>query len=417
MLVTSIVVIAFCILVSALFSVSETAMTGLSKPFLLQKQHKGSKLAKLTNKMLKDPNSLITSLLVGNNIANIFCATFIADLATKYYGETSNLFVISLATTAIVLIFAEILPKTLAFTNINNIALWMSPFVYISVRILQPVVIIFLKINHFFLKYIFRYKDVNNNVLASVDNLRGAIEMLHRQEESHGIMNQEKAMLHSVLDLNELMVADILNHRKNVVCVDSQDSKENILEKLINCPYTRVPVFKDKPENIIGVLNVKDVFKELIKNNNLDILSLLKKPYFIPESTEALDLLMVFRDKQERLALVVDEYGSFMGILTLGDILEEITGELQSREQDNQVHIETYLDSYVVPGDLTIRDLNRKMNLKLPDEDFTTVAGLILYETGKIPNVGNIFILHGFKFEILEKRRHQLVKIKITPQK
>ncbi len=409
----TIIISVICLLLSAFFSASETAIMSISKSYLLSQSQQGKKRAIILSNMLKDPNNMITSLLIGNNVTNIFFTTLITTAVIKILGDGYTL-IIGLSITFLVLVFGEILPKTYAFSKHNNVAIILSPFIFVFIFILKPISILFLSINKIFLKFL----GINNNSnnIATVDNLRGAIEMLEREEESQNITSQEKEMLHSVLDLNELAVADIMNHRKNVLCIDIDDNIEENLDIIINSAYNRIPVFKDKPENIIGIINVKDVFRAYKQNREVKLSDLLKTPYFIPETTDVIDLLMFFREKNERLALIVDEYGSFMGILTLGDILEEITGDLKNIEQSKEnEYVHKIGDSYLVDGDYKIRDLNRKMSWKLPDEEFTTVAGLILYETGKIPNVGNAFVLYSFKFEIIEKKRHQLVKIKITP--
>ncbi|MDR0484532.1 MAG: CNNM domain-containing protein [Alphaproteobacteria bacterium] len=413
--ITTLIISIGCLILSAFFSAGETSIMSISKPYLLTQSQQGNWRAKLLSKMLNDPNNIITSLLIGNNVANIFFTTIITTMAIKLFGEGHTV-IVGLAITFLVLMFAEILPKTYAFSNYNRYAIILAPFVFIFMIILRPISIFFIFINKIFLKLL--VPKSNSNDLVAIANLRGAIEMLDREEEDKVIISTEKEMLHSILDLNELTVADIMKHRKNVLCIDIDDSMEENLKIIIESAYNRIPVFKDDLEHIIGVLNVKDVFRAYKEkeNHKLDIKSLMKTPYFIPETTYVIDLLLHFREKNQRLALIVDEYGSFMGILTLGDILEEIAGDIKNTEQyQNNEYIHKVGSSYIVDGDYKIRDLNRKMSWKLPDEEFTTVAGLILFETGKIPNVGNIFVFYDFKFEIIEKLRHQLVKIKITP--
>lgn len=412
MLTSTLIIALLCLLSSAFFSLSETAITGSTKTLIIRQASLGSKKAQMLEKLLNQPNNVITLLLVGNNVANIFFTAFLTNWFITNYGE-NYIFFLGLVLAIIVLVIAEILPKTYAFSNPTGIALFICPIIYAFVVIFNPIAYLFLKINSFILFYILRIKKTggNNNLFASVDNLRGAIEMLERNEET--TTSEEKAMLHGILDLNEITVSDILNHRKNVFCLDIEEPYETNLEAILNCEYTRVPVYRDSTENIIGILNIKNFYKEYHKNNKVDIESILNEPYFVPESTDVIDLLMTFRNTKQRMAIVVDEYGSFMGILTLGDILEEITGDLSSKE-DSPENILSYQDSIIVPGDLKIRDLNRKMNWKISDEDFTTVAGLILYVTGKIPLVGNSFNIHGFNFEVIEKRKHQLSKIRIT---
>ncbi len=416
-MLTSMFIMFFCLVLSSLLSAAETSITTLSKSYLLHKTQEGSKRAIMLSNMLHNPKFLITSLLIGNNIANILLTTIATTLFIHSFGEKYS-FALSLALIFIILIFGEILPKTYAIAKANKLSFAIAPVVYFLLFTLKPITFIFLKINGFLLYILLPKKSRNNNEFdETVHNLRGAIEMFNRESESEEVVLQEKEMLHSVLDLNELKAQDIMNHRKNIVCIDINEDKNNIMEELINSPYTRIPFFQDNKDNIIGLINVKNVFKNFYKDpKNIDFKSLLSKPYFIPETTYIIDLLSYFKETQERLALVVDEYGTFMGIITLGDIVEEITGELKNKEQNNSNEfIYKNKDSYIVAGDLKIRDLNRKMNWELPDEEFTTIAGLILYETGKIPNVGNVFIFHSFKFEILEKKQHQLVKIKITP--
>ncbi|MCL2567310.1 MAG: CNNM domain-containing protein [Alphaproteobacteria bacterium] len=412
---TTITISIIFLLLAAFFSASETATMSISKPYLLTQAQQGNRRAKLLNKMLQDPNNIITALLFGNTVAIIFFTTIITSMAIRKFGE-GNTIIISLVLTFFILLFAEILPKTFAFSNYNKYAIILAPFTFIFIFIFKPISIFFLFINKIFLRLV-APKNTSND-LITIDNLRGAIEMLEREEESKVAISAEKEMLHSVLDLNELNAADIMNHRKNVLCIDIDDSMEDNLKKILDSAYNRIPVYKDDLEHIIGIINVKDVFKAYREdeNHNIDLQSLMKDPYFIPESTYVIDLLVNFREKNQRMALIVDEYGSFMGILTLGDILEEIAGDIKNTEQyQNNEYIQKVGSSYIVDGDYKIRDLNRKMSWKLPDEEFTTVAGLILYETGKIPYIGNIFVFYGFKFEIIEKFRHRLAKIKITP--
>ncbi|MDR2007583.1 MAG: CNNM domain-containing protein [Alphaproteobacteria bacterium] len=410
---TTIVISVICLALGAFFSASETSIMSISKPYLLTQTQQGNRRAKLLSRMLQDPNNIITSLLIGNNVATIFFTTIITSMVIRKFGDGHTL-LIGLIITFFVLIFAEILPKTFAFSNYNKYAIVLAPFAFIFITILKPISICFLFINKIFLRLIAPKHTPNNSV--PIDNLRGAIEMLEREEESNEVISTEKEMLHSVLDLNELSVSDIMNHRKNVLCINIDDDLEDNLKIILDSAYNRIPVFKDNLEHIIGIIHVKDVFKAYRENHNIDLQSLLKDPYFIPESTYVIDLLVNFREKNQRMALIVDEYGSFMGILTLGDILEEIAGDIKNTEQyQNNEFIQKVGNSYIVDGDYKIRDLNRKMGWKLPDEEFTTVAGLILYETGKIPNVGSIFVFYDFKFEIIEKFRHRLAKIKITP--
>lgn len=393
-----------------LFSAAETAITASSKSYLLHKDKQGVKTAKMVNRLLKKPDNIIISLLVGNNFANILFTTIVTALMIPKIGTQYTL-LLGVSITFVILIFAEILPKTYTLGNPNKIVLILTPLIYGVINIMKPLSWIFITINKIFLFL----SNHSTHSMVSLDNLRGAIEMLEREEDDTLAISQEKEMLHSILDLNDLSVAEIMNHRKNVFCIDLNDEKEDIIKAFMNCAYSRIPVYKESSDNIVGIIRTQTFYKAYLQHGeNINIESLILPPYFIPTSTYVIDLLTTFKEKRERMALIVDEYGSFMGILTLGDILEEITGDLKNQEQTTPIEIQAHDDGYIVSGDLKIRDLNRKMGWNLPDEEFTTVAGLILYETGRIPNVGNIFIFHNFKFQILEKKRHQLIKIKVS---
>lgn len=421
-MLTYIIIAIICLLLSAFFSASETALTASSKPYLLHQEQKGITRAKLINNMLKNFDTTITCLLIGNNLTNVLFTSILTALFINLFGE-AKLYAFSLAIVIVILITAEILPKTLAFINPTKLALWLAPFIYGIVVLITPFGKLFLLINKFITKYVLfvNKKSNNSGVFSTKDSLRGAIDMFGENTSASTQEHKEKAMLHGVLDLQELQVADIINHRKDVYSINLKSTYQDLMQKILASPYTLVPVFNADSNTVSGVLNVKSFLKDVVKNmqnNNktADINKYIQLPYVVPESSFVLNLLESFKAKQERMAIVVDEYGSFMGILTLGDILEEITGDLSSKEQSNTKNsIVQSNNSYIVEGDLKIRDLNRKMNWKLPDEEFTTVAGLILYETGKIPNSGSSFAFHNFKFTILEKRKHQLVKIKITP--
>lgn len=403
-------VIGILLLLSCFFSAAETAITASSKSYLLHKDKQGVKTAKMVNRLLKKPDNIIISLLVGNNFANILFTTIVTALMIPKIGTQYTL-LLGVSITFVILIFAEILPKTYTLGNPNKIVLILTPLIYGVINIMKPLSWIFITINKIFLFL----SNHSTHSMVSLDNLRGAIEMLEREEDDTLAISQEKEMLHSILDLNDLSVAEIMNHRKNVFCIDLNDEKEDIIKAFMNCAYSRIPVYKESSDNIVGIIRTQTFYKAYLQHGeNINIESLILPPYFIPTSTYVIDLLTTFKEKRERMALIVDEYGSFMGILTLGDILEEITGDLKNQEQTTPIEIQAHDDGYIVSGDLKIRDLNRKMGWNLPDEEFTTVAGLILYETGRIPNVGNIFIFHNFKFQILEKKRHQLIKIKVS---
>lgn len=260
--------------------------------------------------------------------------------------------------------------------------------------------------------------DENNDL--SAEELRGAID-LHEGNDAVAI-HHERAMLRSVLDLSKVQVFEIMIHRQATTLIDADLPTEQIIEQAMESPFTRIPLWREKPDNIIGVIHAKALLRALkAQGGNLDdvdIMTLASPPWFIPDTTTLLDQLQAFRHRHEHFALVVDEYGSLQGIVTLEDILEEIVGDI-SDEHDIKVSgvVANPDGSFLINGTVTIRDLNRQFDWDLPDEEAATIAGLVLFESRRIPEVGQTFIFHDFRMEVMKRKRNQITAIKITPLK
>ena len=213
-----------------------------------------------------------------------------------------------------------------------------------------------------------------------------------------------------------------MTHRRNVVMVDGSLPISEIVEQVLDCPYTRLPIWKDNNENIIGVIHVKALLKELqASDGNIDdikIEDIAAEPWYAPENTTLFDQLQAFRARREHFALVVDEYGSFMGVVTLEDILEEIVGEIDDEHDIAVAGVRSQPNgTLLVDGDVTIRDLNREFDWTLPDEEYSTIAGLILHEAQMVPEAGQSFNFFGFRYDILRRQRNQVTLVRITPPK
>jgi Mg2+/Co2+ transporter CorB len=249
------------------------------------------------------------------------------------------------------------------------------------------------------------------------EELRGAIEL---HEGNDKAVQNERAMLRSVLDLAEVEVAEIMVHRKTVVSVNADDPADVILDQILASPHTRLPLWRGETDNVIGVVHVKEILRALNNREGeieaLNIEALAAAPWFVPETTRLLDQLETFRSRREHFALVVDEYGSLMGVVTLEDILEEIVGDISDEHDLAVPGLNPQPDgSLIVDGQFTIRDLNRQMEWSLPDEEAATIAGLVLHESRRIPEEGQVFIFYGFRFEILRRQRHQITSIRLSP--
>ncbi len=404
------------LLLSAFFSGSETALTAASRPLMHQMEQNGNQKAGIVNRLLGNTDRLIGSILLGNNLVNIFASALATSALITMFGEAGVVYA-TLGMTLLVLIFAEILPKTFAYRNANKVALWIAPVINTLVIVFSPVTRAMQFVVQITLRLFGADPEFKEGLGPSSEALRGAIE-LHRGEGTE--VRHERAMLRSILDLAEVDVGEIMTHRKNVTMIDADDPPDGVVAQVLASPFTRIPIWRGEPDNILGVIHAKALLRAVKamegKLEGLDVEELAADPWFVPESTSLLDQLQAFRRRREHFALVVDEYGSLMGIVTLEDILEEIVGEIADEHDVDVPGVIRQPDgSYVVQGTVTIRDLNRRFEWGLPDEEAATVAGLVLHEARRIPDIGQAFNFHDLRFEILRRLRNQITAIRITP--
>ncbi len=410
--------IAVLLLFSAFFSGSETALTAVSRARMHHLERKGQHNAALVRRLRDDKEMLIGALLLGNNLVNILAASLATGALITIFGEAGVAYA-TVAMTLLILIFSEVLPKTFAFNHADRVALFVAPAVAHVVRLLRPAVVTI----QFFVRLVlklFGEREVDPYSHAGhEEELRGAIEMLRGETRE---IRDERRMLRSVLDLGDVWVSEIMTHRRNVMTIDAGLPPREIVEQMLSAPYTRVPVWKDTPDNIIGVLHAKALLRAVHgmsgDYDRFDVQAVASPAWFIPDSTTLLDQLQAFRRRREHFALVVDEYGTLMGTVTLEDILEEIVGEISDEHDIAVPGVRPQPDgSYVVAGTVTIRDLNREFEWSLPEEDAATLAGLLLRESRQIPEAGQTFDFYGFRFHVLRRVRNQIASIRVTPPK
>lgn len=406
------------ILISAFFSGSETALTAASRPLMHQlEQTDGDKRAGIVNRLLDAKERLIGAILLGNNLVNILASALATSVMIQMFGETGVVWA-TLIMTVVVLIFAEIMPKTFAIQNANRMALAIAPIMKVLVFILAPITMT----TQFIVAGTLKLFGAGNSEDGSqtAEELRGAIN-LHDGHDDEAV-SQEKTMLHSILDLAKVEVGEIMTHRKGVVMIDADLDADEIVEQVLDSPFTRIPLYRDQPDNIIGILHAKALLRDIRARKGdlqgMDVVELASVPWFIPEATSLMGQLEAFRERREHFAIVIDEYGSVMGIVTLEDILEEIVGDIEDEHDDKVDGVQPQLDgSYVVDGIVTLRDLNRELDWRLPDEEAATIAGLLLHEARRIPEAGQVFSFYGFRFEVRERKRNQITSIRIYPPK
>ena len=415
-LIFSIGAIAALLLLSGFFSGSETALTAASRARMHTLEQQGVGRARLVNRLWHRKERLIGAILLGNNAVNILASAIATSVLIRLVGEAAIAYA-TIGMTLLVLIFAEVLPKTYALMFADKVALFVAPVMRVVVTVFNPVVRLVNAIVASTLRLFGTRVALAYGSEEWEEELRGAIE-LHKGPGEE--VRHEREMLRSILDLADVEVSEIMVHRRNVTMVNADQPSERIVEEVLSSPHTRLPLWRDQPDNIVGVLHAKALFRAVQaaggKLEDLDIASIAVKPWFIPDSSDLLSQLHAFRKRQEHFALVVDEYGELLGVVTLEDILEEIVGDI-SDEHDIEVEgVEVLKDgTAIVNGWVTIRDLNRKCDWRLPDEEAATVAGLVLHEARRIPEVGMTFAFHGFRFEILGRQRNQITLIKLTP--
>jgi len=407
------------IALSAFFAGAETALTGVSRPRMHQLEQEGSRRARLVNRLREDKERLIGALLLGNSAVNVLASSLATSVLIGLFGELGVAYA-TIGMTALIVIFAEVMPKTYAINHADRSALALAPAVRGAVALLSPIAAAVEWIVALILR-LFGSKIRHVSVGDTVEELRGAIE-LHRGEEAATAeeVKHERAMLRSILELAEVPVSDIMTHRRNLVLIDADQPPAQIVDEVLASPYTRLPLWKDEPDNIVGVLHAKALLREVRTQggqlDQLDVVALAAQPWFIPDSTTLLDQLQAFRERREHFALVVDEYGSLMGVVTLEDILEEIVGDISDELDVTVAGVKPQPNgSYIIDGWVTIRDLNREFEWRLPDDKASTIAGLVLHEARMIPEAGQVFTFYGFRFEILRRQRHQITAIRVTP--
>ena len=412
------------LVMSGFFSGSETALTAASRGKLRTAADKGSRGAQRALEITDDNERLIGSVLLGNNVVNILATSLATALLTKLYGQ-NGVAAATLIMTLLVLIFAEVLPKTYAITNPEKVASKVAAPIGIIVFTFAPIVAAV----RFFVRgvlFLFGVRtDPDSHILAVREEIAGALQLGH----SEGIVEKEdRDRILGALDLNERAVEEIMLHRSGIEVINADLPPEEILARCLQSKHTRLPLYKDDHENIVGVIHAKDLLRAMHKLllggtvdakalADFDILSVAMDAYFVPETTTLGDQMREFLRRKTHFALVVDEYGGLQGLITLEDILEEIVGEIADEfDEDETDQIEATSDgAFIVEGGMTLRDLNRAHDWSLPDEEANTVAGLVIHEAQMIPVEGQVFSFHGFRFEVLEKAENRIAALKIRP--
>ncbi len=410
--------ILLLILISAFFSGSETALTAASRARMHALEQDGSKRARLVNSLIGNPERLIGAILLGNNLVNILASVLATSLFLSVFGEAGLVYA-TLTMTALVLIFGEVMPKTYAIANPERAALAVAPPIRLAVALFGPVTGAVQMIVRLFLRPFGRKVAEGEAVLSAHEELRGAIDLHHKEG---GVIKTDRDMLGGVLDLMALEVEDVMIHRTAMSTINANDTPQEIVDQALSSPYTRLPLWQDEPENIVGILHAKTLLQAVHDTegdlSKFDPLAIAAPPWFVPDTTSLRAQLNAFLRRKEHFALVVDEYGEVQGLVTLEDILEEIVGEITDEHDELETGVRPLGDGSVqVDGSVPTRDLNRAMDWDLPEEEATTVAGLVIHKSKTIPQPGQAFTFDDFRFEVLRRHRNKITALKVTQLK
>jgi Mg2+/Co2+ transporter CorB len=381
-----------------------------------QLDREGDPGAKRVNKLLSDQETMIGAVLLGYNLINILSSAVATEFITKSIPGAWGVAIATVVMTVLVLVFAEVLPKTVAISRADDVARALSGPMLLTVKVFGPAIFAIQWIVRQMLRPFGINLSMEQDVLAAHEEIRGAVEYHH----SEGLVeSRDRRMLGGVLDLADMDVSQVMVHRKNIAMLDADLPPRELVRQALDAPHTRLPLYRDEAENIIGMLHAKDLLRALAAANGnidaLDITAILRAAWFIPDTTNLKEQLNAFLKARTHFALVVDEYGALQGLVTLEDILEEIVGDIEDEYDAALQGIRRQPDGSInVDGSVAIRDLNRAMDWDLPDEDAVTVAGLVIHEAQTIPEPGQIFIFHHHRFQILRRQRNQITALRVS---
>ncbi len=412
-LIIAFAVIAALIALNAFFSAAETALTGASRGRMATLEKEGDSAAGRVNALNENRERMIGAVLLGANIVQVAASAFSSSIFGAIFGDYAWVVTV-VVLTPLLLIFGEVGPKTLAITAADKIARAVSLPVQWMVRFLAPIVMVVQWIVNNTLKLFGVRVDENVDVLrAARAEILGAVEM---HAEDGAVEAEERHRLVGALDLSELELGDVMIHRKAMKTLDIELPPREIIAQAVASAHTRIPLYEGEQENIVGVLHARDLMRAVAEKgrDGFSVRDVMRKPWFVPMTTTADHQLAEFLRRREHFALVVDEYGALMGLVTLEDILEEIVGDIKDEHDIMVQGVRPQPDGSVnVDGVVPIRDLNRMMNWDLPDEEAVTVAGLVIHEAQSIPDPGQRFAFHGYRFQVLRRQRNQLTALRI----
>jgi len=404
-----IISLVILIAISSFFSMSETALMSLSRIRLRHMVEEEVPGAKLVEKLTQDPNRLLGTILIGNNIANIGASAMATVFATKVFGNSG----VGIATgiiTILVLIFGEITPKSIAKQNSEAVALRVARVIEFVVIIFKPLVYIFTAISSFFIRILGGDPNAAKAFITQEE-----LKTLVGVSEEEGVLeNSEKEMIFNVFDFADLQVKDTMVQRVDIVSVDQEASYDEVMDVIKNEQFSRIPIYNQTIDNIIGVLNIKDLATIENLREDFNISKYIREPFYTFEFKKIIELFKEMKKIRNHMAIVLDEYGGTVGIVTIEDLVEEIVGEIEDEYDEEKIQIEVIKDNeYVVDGSLRLHDISDLIGVNIDSEEFDSVGGLMIGDLGRMPEEREEVMVNNIKFIAEEIEKNRIKKVRM----
>lgn len=396
----------------ALMAAGETSITASAPGKLHKLKSDGNKRATTALKIIKIKDRVISTLLIGNSLSNTLCTTIATSLFIDILGDDMGTVVASIVMSFVIIVFSEVVPKAIAVAKPEKIALFSAPAIVILLKLFKPLNILLAYVVRIFC-FVFR---INLKQEVSVeDEVRGVIE--HHMHEGN-VVKDDRDMLGGILDIRNMVTADIMIHRSKVFAISIDTPNEKLLKTALASNHTRIPIWEKTPDNIIGILHIKDLVRKIhgakINVKDINVRSLLKTPIFVPDNALLTQQLQIFKEGQSHLACVVDEYGDLQGIITMEDVIEEVFGQIYDEHDYTHNKItKTSQNEYVIDGTVSVRDVNRELGWDLPETEATTIAGFVINEMKRIPNEGEFITIDNLKIVVKKKTQNRIKSLSV----
>ncbi|WP_312459710.1 hemolysin family protein [Proteiniclasticum sp.] len=406
-----IILLVILVILSGFFSSAETAFTAANRLKLRHMAEEGSKSAKRALRLIENPSKLISALLIGNNIVNIFASSLATLVAIDLYGISATGIATSILT-IVIIIFGEITPKSFATQHAEKVSMMFSKPVGILMTLLTPFVIIFYSISSWIIR-LFGGDISQSHPLVTEEELKTMVDV----GSEEGVFElEEKEMLHNIFDFGDLQVRDIMVQRVDITALDVDATYEEVLEIVKDEQFSRFPVYREDIDDIIGILNVKDLlFLTEVEKQGFKLENYIREPYFAYEFKRITDLFKELKKTRTHISIILDEYGGTVGIVTIEDLLEEIVGEIDDEyDDDKETDIETIRkNEYMVSGSYRLDELNELIGTDIESEEFDSIGGYLIGILGTFPASGEVIEADGIRFVVDEVDKNRIKKIRM----